>query len=138
MDWFSNIGVPGEYQGLATLIFIIAAAVFAAYSRTIGKQQGPVQPKVREFHATGQLADMGPIRELVEVMGLLAQQTIRTNLFLEKVGTELATCAKAATLAADRFVEDREEADREEEIERRAQARADEILAEKRRQPRST
>ena len=43
---------------------------------------GPPAPKVTEFGMTGQVAEMVPVKALVEQTGLLVQQQIRTNIFL--------------------------------------------------------
>lgn len=87
MEWLDSLNLPPQLAGVATFIFILAGAVFAAWSRLQGKKEGPPQPKVQEFYAAGQLADMGPVKELVEQAGLLFQQQVRTNIALEKLAT---------------------------------------------------
>ena len=61
MEWLDSLNLPPQLAGVATLIFIVAGAVFAAWSRLQGKREGAPQPKVQEFYATGQLADMSPV-----------------------------------------------------------------------------
>lgn len=101
-------GLPADWQGPATAIFIIAAALFAAWARVFGKKEPPPS-KVQEFYAAGSLADMGPVKELVETAGLLMQQQVRTNMHLEAV-------AKALTKFADAYEERMEGEQREKEI----------------------
>lgn len=129
MDWLGSLGLTPEQTGLATVVFIICAAAFAAWSRTIGKREGVPAPKVQEFYAGGQLADMGPVRELIEGQGLLIQQQVRTNLALEASAGALVEVA--AIFRA--YMEDRakERADRnlDEEVARRVA----EQLAQRRR-----
>lgn len=82
--------LPAEWQGLAAIAFVVSMAVFAAWARTFGKKEGPPAPKVQEFYAAGQLADMGPVKELVEGVGLLMQQQVRTNIALEETAKAIA------------------------------------------------
>lgn len=101
--------LPDEWQGVAAIVFVVAMAVFAAWARTFGKKEGAPAPKVQEFYASGQLADMGPVKELVESVGLVMQQMVRTNIALE------ATAKSVERLAAT-VEEQIEEARREKEI----------------------
>ncbi len=124
--------IPAEWQPLGTILFVIAIVIFGAWSRIFGKKQGPEAPKVQEFYAAGQMADMGPVKELVEQTGLLMQQQVRTNIALERIAT-------AAEAALEALAEQREEQDREEEVERRVAERlAEEGVTPRRRIPRKT
>jgi hypothetical protein len=53
-------------EAAAANMNVVQLALYAAYGQTIGKKQGPAAPKVQEFYAAGGLADMGPVKELVE------------------------------------------------------------------------
>jgi len=76
--------IPVEFQWLGGAAFAIAIVALAAWSKVLGKKEGPPAPKVQEFYASGQLADMGPVKELVEAARLLMQQQVRTNIALEE------------------------------------------------------
>ncbi|MDB5540508.1 MAG: hypothetical protein JWQ89_2235 [Devosia sp.] len=125
MEWLTSLGIPQEYTGFATVAFVILAAGFAAYSRTIGKKEGPDRPKVQEFYAAGQLADMGPVKELVEGVGLLIQQQVRTNMHLEATADAIKGLAKL-------YEEHLEAQATQEEVEDRAQQLFERRLAEER------
>lgn len=102
-------GLPAEWQTVATVVFAIGAGIFAAWSKIFGKKQGPETPKVQEFALSGQLADMGPVKELIEGVGLLMQQQVRTNMHLE-------TAANALTKFAETYEHRMEDEQREKEI----------------------
>ena len=108
--------IPAEFQWIGGAAFAIAVAVLAAWSRFSGKKEGPEAPKVQEFYASGQLADMGPVKELVEQAGLLLQQQVRTNIHLEAVAVALT---KFADTYAHRVEDEQREKEIEEEVERR-------------------
>jgi hypothetical protein len=108
--------LPAEWRPLAWAIFIIFGAVGAAITFARGQKKGPPEQKVQEFAMTGQLSDMGPVRELVELMGLLVQQQIRTNIHLESLAEE----AGKGVAAYSKHLLDVEI---EEEVERRMKAR---------------
>lgn len=116
MDWLSDLGLSPQLQTLATVAFVIALAVFAAYSRTIGKKEGPAQPKVQEFALSGQLADMGPVKELLEQAGLLFQQQVRTNIHLEASAKAQQQAADALTKFSESYAHRMEDEQREREI----------------------
>lgn len=101
--------LPPEWQQLAAVAFVIGLGLFAAWARFFGKKEGPPAPKVQEFYASGHLADMGPVKELVEGVGLLMQQQVRTNIALEDM-------AKAINRLAGVVEAQIEEARREKEI----------------------
>lgn len=101
--------LPSEWQGIAAAAFVLSMGVFAAWARFFGKREGPPAPKVQEFYAAGQLADMGPVKELVEGVGLVMQQMVRTNIALEET-------AKAQTHLARVFEARLEEERRDREI----------------------
>lgn len=122
VDWLDSI--PPDFRGVAIVVFIVASSLFAAWSSRRGaKDPDDHEPKVREFAVTGQLADMGPVRELIEDAGLLIQQQVKTNVLLERLCISLDKAIEEWTAA-------REEADREEEIERRAQELAKKLAAD--------
>ncbi|MBF0679912.1 MAG: hypothetical protein IR164_13350 [Devosia sp.] len=81
--------IPTDFQWLGGAAFAIAIAVLAAWSKVFGNKEGPATPKVQEFSVSGQLADMGPVKELIEQTGLLMQQQVRTNIHLEAVAVAL-------------------------------------------------
>lgn len=101
--------LPAEWQGIAAAVFVAAMGIFAAWARFFGKKEGPPAPKVQEFYASGHLADMGPVKELVEGVGLLMQQQVRTNIALEEM-------AKAVNRLSGVLEDQIEEARREKEI----------------------
>lgn len=108
--------LPDEWQGVAAVVFVVSMAVFAAWARTFGKKEGPPAPKVQEFYAAGQLADMGPVKELVEGVGLVMQQMVRTNLALEANAKAQETTAAAITRFAALYEHRVEDEQREKEI----------------------
>ena len=122
VDWLDSI--PADFRGLAIVVFVIGSSLLAAWSSRRGaREPDDQQPKVREFAVTGQLADMGPVRQLIEDAGLLIQQQVKTNVLLERLSVSLEK-------AIGEWQAAREEADREDEIERRAQERAKELAAD--------
>lgn len=62
----TELGVSPEYQWLATAAGAIAVGILAAWGRWRGKAEGVPKPVVTEFAMTGAIADMKPIRDLVE------------------------------------------------------------------------
>ena len=93
-----------------------------------GKKEGPAQRKVQEFAVAGQLADMGPVKQLIETVGLLVQQQIRTNLHLEATATaERELVDLLASHLADLRAE-RAEREADEAIEERAQQIAEKLI----------
>lgn len=101
--------VPTEWRPLALLIFVIGGAISALLTYHRGRKAGPEAPKVQEFYAAGALHDMGPVKELVEALGLLVQQQIKTNIHAEAT-------AKAINRLAETVETQIEEARREKEI----------------------
>jgi hypothetical protein len=124
VDWLDSI--PPDFRGLAIVVFVIASTLLAAWSSRRGaREPDDHEPKVREFAVTGQLADMGPIRELVEQAGLLVQQQVKTNVQLDHL-------CQSIDRAISEWNTAREQQDREEEIERRVAER----MEQERRRPR--
>ena len=129
-------GLDPTLQTVGTLIFVAVVAIFSAWSLVFGRKKAQ-QPETKEFSVAGQLADMGPVKELIEGVGLLVQQQVKTNIHLGEL---------AAALKED--IEDRkkERDDREleDEIDRRARIAAEDIVrqreaeADARRPPRKT
>lgn len=121
-------GLDPNLQWLLTTVFVIAVGVFTAWSHVRGKSIP--KPRAAEFSMSGQLSDMGPVKELVEQTGLLVQQQVRTNMHLEahtkKQGqTALALHALARQVGrlADAYeaqiTADRNDAEIEDEVDRR-------------------
>jgi hypothetical protein len=123
-------GLPEEWRTLATIIFVAVVAVGGALAYLRGKKEGPPAPKVQEFYASGQISDMGPVKELVEGQGLLYQQQVRTNLALERVAVALEKIGEPAAKYVEAKLEEIEDHEREEEIERRARIRAEDLIRE--------
>ncbi len=84
-------GLEPGLQFAGTLVFVICVGAFAAWSLIFGKK--PRSTETKEFSLAGQLADMGPVKELVEQTGLLVQQQVRTNIHLEAVALALKNAA---------------------------------------------
>lgn len=108
--------VPDEFKPFAVVIFVLAGAVGIVLTFLRGHKKGPEQPTVKEFALTGQMADMGPIREMIENQGLLYQQQIRTNIHLESL-------AEVASQALEAHMKRLQEEHIEDEVERRLKAR---------------
>lgn len=119
MEQFS--GLSPQHQAIAGIAFLIACGVFAAWSRVFGKKEGAPQPKVQEFALSGQLADMGPVKELIEGVGLLMQQQVRTNMHLEATAEALTKFAK---LYEHRVEDEQREKEIADEVDRRLRQRA--------------
>lgn len=119
MEWLDSI--PEGLRGFAVIGFVLAGAAYAIWSSRRGVREG--EPKMQEFAVAGQLADMGPVRELIEGVGLLIQQMVRTNLVLEDI---------ARTISADiaERKKERDDRDREEEYARIARRAAEEVQRE--------
>jgi hypothetical protein len=107
--------LPAEWQGVAAAVFVLSMAIFAAWARFFGKKEGPPAPKVQEFYAAGQLADMGPVKELVEGVGLLMQQMVRNNIAQEATAKELD---RVAHIFEARLEEERRDREIAEEVAR--------------------
>lgn len=134
MDQFS--GLEPQQQAIAGIAFLIAMGVLAAWSKFRGHREGPPKPKVQEFAVAGQLADMGPVKELVEQTGLLFQQQVRTNIHLEANATKQGETAAAlhelavqvgrlADAYETQMAAERNEAEIEEEVQRRFEREMD-------------
>lgn len=121
--------IPAEWRPMALFIFVVGGALSAVLTYHRGKRAGPEKPRVQEFYAAGQLADMGPVKELVEQTGLLIQQQLRTNLALERcaVAMENATAAYQGQIAHQAT---------QDEVEERAQQLFERRLAAERPKPR--
>lgn len=107
--------IPVEWRPLALVVFIVVGAGGAALSYLRGKKVGPEAPKVQEFYAAGALHDMGPVKELVEVTGLVMQQMVRTNMALEATAKELA---RVAQIVEARLEDERRDREIAEEVRR--------------------
>lgn len=115
--------LPAEWQGPAAVLFGIAMVLFAAWARVFGKKEGPIQPKVQEFAVAGQLADMGPVKALIEQTGLLVQQQVRTNMALEALAESIKEHMNYL----------RTEREIDEEADRRAERRVDALVRDRER-----
>ncbi|MGN6487326.1 MAG: hypothetical protein ACTHLT_05845 [Devosia sp.] len=107
-------GLDPNLQAFGSLVFVVAVGLFAAWSVIFGRKAPKEQTK--EFALAGQLADMGPVKELVEQTGLLVQQQVRTNIHLEAVARALQAAADAY---AGEIAAERNEHAIEEEVQRR-------------------
>jgi hypothetical protein len=114
-------GLDPNFQAIGTLLFVVIIAAYSAFSYITGRKQPKVETK--EFALSGQLADMGPVKELVEQTGLLVQQQIRTNMHLEACVDRLGKLAEAYVSALDDQQREREEAAIEEQVSRRVEER---------------
>ncbi|MCW5722774.1 MAG: hypothetical protein KIS86_16685 [Devosia sp.] len=113
LDFLEHI--PPDWRPFALFVFIIVGAGGAALSYLRGKKVGP-ETKVQESAVFGQLADMGPVKELIEQTGLLMQQQVRTNIHLEAVAVALKRFADAYE---HRIEDEQREKEIEEEVQRR-------------------
>lgn len=123
--------LPEGVRGLAWAVFGVLVSIGAAFAYLRGKKEGP--PKVAEFGFTGSLADMSPVKQLVEQTGLLVQQQVRTNIALEKVSVALDGCAHALHQAAAAYAGEIAARATEEEIEERAQIKFEREMERERR-----
>jgi len=112
--------LPAEWQAPAAVLFGICMVVFAAWARVFGTKEGPPQPKVQEFALSGQLADMGPVKELIEGVGLLVQQQIKANMHSEATAKALT---KFAELYEHRVEDEQREKEIADEVDRRIRQR---------------
>lgn len=115
--------IPAEYRPLALLIFVVGGAISAVMAHNRGRKIGPEAPKVQEFAMSGQFADMGPVKELVEQTGLLVQQQIRTNMLLEATAKAQDKAAESLRLFCETYIHRQRELEMEEEVERRIKER---------------
>jgi len=124
--------ITAEFQWVGGIAFTVAIAVLTARSYMSGKKEAP--SKVQEFAVSGQLADMGPIKELIEGVGLLVQQMVRANINSEAMTKAIeantkveAEAAAALNRFADAYLHRVEDEQREkeitEEVERRLRER---------------
>lgn len=116
-------GLDPSMQFYLSTAFLIAVGIFTAWSHVRGR----AAPKQRssEFAMAGQLADMGPVKELVEQTGLLVQQQVRTNMHLEAVATAIKEVAELYRAEMKAHAS-------QEEVERLAQQLFERRLAEQR------
>lgn len=116
-------GLDPNLQLFLTTAFVVAVAVFSAWSHVKGKS-APKQ-KSTEFSMAGELSDMGPIKELIEQTGLLVQQQVRTNIHLEAMATTIKEVAELYRAEMKAHAN-------QEEVEERAQQMFERRLAEDR------
>jgi len=112
--------LPVEWQAPAAILFFVLMAIFAAWARVFGKKEGPPTPKVQEFALSGQFADMGPVKELIEGVGLLIQQQIKANMHSEATAKALT---KFAELYEHRVEDEQREKEIADEVDRRIRQR---------------
>jgi hypothetical protein len=108
--------IPVEFQWLSGAAFAVAVAVLAAWSRVFGKKEGPPTQRVQEFYAAGQLADMGPVKELVAAVSLLVTETSASTKAQTRTAEELA---RLATAYERSITQQEREREIEDEVERR-------------------
>ncbi len=106
-------GLDPTLQTIGTFIFMAAVAIFTAYHYVTGKKP---KPETKEFAVAGQLADMGPVKELIEGVGLLVQQQVKTNIQLEANAKASQEAAEALTKFAELYEHRVEDEQREKEI----------------------
>jgi hypothetical protein len=111
-------GLDPTLQTVGTFLFMAAVAVFSAYHYVTGKK--PTKTETKEFAVAGQLADMGPVKELIEQTGLLVQQQVRTNLHLEATSKALT---RFAELYEHRVEDEQRQREISDEVERRLRER---------------
>ncbi len=120
-------GLDPTFQAVGTAIFVIIVAVYSAFSYLSGRKPSTQTTTTKEFAVAGQLADMGPVKALIEQTGLLVQQQVRTNMHLESTAKAQEEAAKALTKFADTYEHRMEDEQREkeiaEEVERRLRER---------------
>jgi hypothetical protein len=112
--------IPVEWRPLALVVFIVVGAGGAALSYLRGKKAGPEAPKVQEFYAAGALHDMGPVKELVEGVGLLVQQQIKANIHAEATAKAIN---RLANTIDGQIEEERREKEIAEEVQRQLKDR---------------
>ncbi|WP_092423564.1 hypothetical protein [Devosia crocina] len=110
-------GLDPNLQAIGTFLFMTAVAIFTAYHYVFGKKP---KPETKEFAVAGQLADMGPVKELIEQAGLQIQQQIRTNLHLEATAKEIS---RLADILEQQIEEARREKEIAEEVQRQLKDR---------------
>jgi hypothetical protein len=118
--------IPVQFQPIAGVVFAIVVAVGSGLVFLRGKREGAPREKIHEFNMTGQLQDMGPVKELVGQTGLLVQQQLRTAVALEAV-------AAAINRLADAYLGQLKEERDEQEVETEVERRVDKQLREQRR-----
>lgn len=111
-------GLDPSLQAIGTAIFMVAVAVFSAFSYVKGRK--PATETTKEFAVTGQLADMGPVKELMEQVGLLVQQQIRTNIHAEATARALS---RLGDILERQLEEQRREKEIAEEVQRQLKDR---------------
>ena len=108
-------GLDPSFQAIGTLIFVVIIAAYSAFSYITGRKP-TAKTETKEFAVTGQLADMGPVKELIEQTGLVAQQLIRQNIALEANAKAQEATAKALGRFAELYEHRVEDEQREREI----------------------
>jgi hypothetical protein len=82
MPQFDGLGLTDAQQHLATVVFIVALGVLFAWSQWKGLRDKP--PVAKNFAFTGQLTDLQPVRDLVNVAKELLAQVGRIADSLEE------------------------------------------------------
>lgn len=138
-------GLDPRLQVIGSIIFVAVVAVLSGWSLVFGRKKADTT-QTKEFSIAGQLADMTPVKQLVEQTGLVFQQQVRTNIHLEahtkKIGQAaiaLSSLARQIGRLADAYERQLREQEQEEEIERKAKELAERMvedrLADERRRP---
>ena len=103
--------LPVEWQSIGTAVFAIFVLIFAAWSKVFGKRE-PVRAEVKEFAMSGQLADMGPIKELVENTGLIVVENRELIVQLKKQNEHFAKIIDLGVAELERQADEREVANK--------------------------
>lgn len=109
-------GLDPTFQAVGTAVFVIIVAVYSAFSYLSGRKPTTQTTTTKEFAVAGQLADMGPVKALIEQTGLVVQQLIRQNLALEANAKAQQQAAEALTKFASTYEHRMEDEQREKEI----------------------
>lgn len=126
-------GIDPTIHTIGTVFFVLIIAAYSAFSYINGRKV-PAKVETKEFALAGQLADMGPVKELIEQTGLVFQQAVRTNMHLEahtkkqgQTALAIQSLAKQVGRLADAYeahmADEQREREIDEEVERRIRER---------------
>jgi hypothetical protein len=87
MPSFEGLGFTPLQTTVAGAVFAAVMAALWAWSWWRGRTESPQKPTVRNYAFTGQLTDLQPVKELVEVAAALLVQVSRIATTLEEETT---------------------------------------------------